>query len=343
MAELKKSENTFKVMGTLKETNIEIVTEKRKIFYGEGKSKEVECRVAKKKDFKNPAFLIDVNGKDVEVDMHKIKYGIPEITLDDNGNVITGKDGKPEVSKWFKPVITSLGFKALVDCKEGETPDRVEAPGFVANNEYANQEDWVSHPLVTTYGLGTKNLTEDNQAEGRITGIIRNISHEVRMENEEEVETGRLKVEFYYLDYSKNAFPITFFVEEGISSAFEDAYNNGDCCEISYEVGFKTVGATKPVTKGLGDRQAKVNSGYTIKEFVAFNASAEPFDEESPLFISVEDMKELVNTRKLMIETKIEDTKNKEKNKESESKSSPKGASKGIGRREARDTGDSPF
>jgi len=111
--EIKKSHNFLQVAGVLLETNIEIEREVERELtnFADGNKKvKVTCDVAKKKDFKNPALLIEVSPKDedgnvigtyqIGVDFKNIGFGVDSLTYD--------KDGKRIDNENFKGIETIL-------------------------------------------------------------------------------------------------------------------------------------------------------------------------------------------------------------------------------------------
>lgn len=330
MSEVKQSINRVQIVGTLKEINLEEQTKEVNLKNGQ-KEKKVTCRVLSKKEFKNPMFLIEVNGKDIEIDM----FGANEKKLDENGNVVDNKN--------FKSLQTISGFKPMIECKDGEVPTRVKVEGYLRANEYAKDDDWKSFPVLTAFNMSHTQVPDTDSADGEISGIIKNITPEVKIEDETEIETGRLKVEFYYFDRNGDTYPVTFMVEEDIADAVLDTYEAGNSCKLYYETIIKHVGAKKVSNEGgFGRRDANITSGFSVTEYNIFKGS-DPFDNENEYFVSIDSMKEAMEARNVMIETKIAEAKNKDKTKNTEPKSSPKGASKGIGRRDSKISGESPF
>ena len=311
--EIKKSHNFLQVAGVLLETNIEIEREVERELtnFADGNKKvKVTCDVAKKKDFKNPALLIEVSPKDedgniigtyqIGVDFKNIGFGIDSLTYD--------KDGKRIDNENFKGIETILDkYVSKRDARDGEEPTRVFVKsGFLDPNEYVNKDNEykVYLPTISTYNVTSTGVPEDDICEGSITGVIKNIIEETKGEDSE--PTGRLIVEFYAFQAKGKAFPIKFIVEDDLADDFLDLYENGDCAKLYYDILTKTVGGTKKTSSGgMGRRGSHTTSGFTITEYSIFRGD-DPLDEENEHFVSDEQLKVALKDRKISIEQAIE-------------------------------------
>ena len=323
MAEVKtisKSANFIQVSGVLLEKNLEIVTEEVEItdFNNNNAKKKVTCEVAKKKEFKNPALLIEVSPKDedgnvlyttqAEVDFSNIGFGVASKTFDKDGKIVDNDN-----FKGIKTVLETYIPKS--EAKDGEEPTRVFVKnGFLSPNEYVDKKTFdykVYNPIITTYNV-TSGGVPDDIIEGNMSGIIRSIIPETKGENAD--ETGRLKVELFSFKKNGSTNPYTFIVEKDLADDFNDLYSAGDSVKIYYEVLSKQVGAKKVETSGgFGRRNTKTTSGYTVQELSIFRGE-DPIEEENELFIDKELMKKAMAERQNEIDVAIQKAKDKAKN-----------------------------
>lgn len=298
---IKKSINSFQIVGTLDEINLE-VEEKEVVLKGNGTEKKVTCDVISKKDFKNPAVTVSTTcGGVVGVDF----FPTYAKKIDDNGKVVDNPR--------FKSLL------AVFDFVPKETRVKVDASLNV--NEYVNdKEEYISIPRLNAFAISHSNVPEDDCTDGDLSGIIKSIKDEVR--NEE--ETGRKIVEFYHFDYNGATLPISLVVSEDLADDFENIYEVGSACLLNVEVVSRQVGAKKQ-TGGFGHRDTKKISGFTVTEFSVFNGQ-DPYEEESEHYVSKEDFKKALSERKIMIDAKVEEKKNKDDDNGSSK-------SKGLGKR----------
>lgn len=316
--EIKQSANRTQVVGTLKEMNLQQETKELDLSYGD-KKKKVTCEVIGKKDWSNPMFLVEVNGQDVGVEM----FGASEKKLDENGKIVDNKR--------FKALQTILNtYVPKIDCKGEDKPTRVQFDGGLSENSYVKDgEDFKAFTQITAF-KGTHNgVPDEDYAKGEITGIIKNILPEVRVVNEEEIETGRSKIEFYYFDRNANTFPVNFVVEPELADDLSGFYEVGDSCKLYYDIVVKQVGGSKPVTSGGFGKREAVTTGFNITEYSIVGGD-DKFEEESEYFIEIDQMKEALNARQIMMDTKIEEAKKKAESPK-EKKADPKSFGKKDG------------
>ena len=286
-----KSINRVQVVGTLKEMNLEKIT--KEVSLGE---KKVTCGQFAKKEFKNPMFVVEVNGNDVGVDF----FPVSEKKLDENGKVVDNPK--------FKAMETVLSTY-VPKSKDTENATRVKIDGTLRANEYVDKNtfEFKSFPSLNGFQISSTNVPAEDIADCEISGVIKNIYKEVRGDNEE--ETGRLKVDFLYVDsYAGAIYPTTFLVESDLADDFEQFYEVGQSVKLYYEILVKQIGQKKVASGGFGRRESHIVSGYSITEYSVFRGD-EPFEEENDYYISVEKVKELLEERDVMIENKIKEAK----------------------------------
>lgn len=328
MAELKRSINKVQLNGELNEMNLTIETKKTKVsrnIDGNRVEKEVECRVIGKKEFKNPAFTVDINGNIIDVEYFGVNFGVAEKGLDENGNIIDNDR--------FKALETIMNkYNPKIGGDSNVEPTRVKVDGSLALNEYASVNknpdgEFYSFPQITAFGISSSGVTEEDSADAEISGVIKAIAHEVR----DDEETGRLNVELISFGYNGVAEPFKFVVESDLADDFESFYEMGASVKIYYEIITKQIGGKRVSTDGgFGRRDAKITSGYTITEYSVFRGE-EPFEEESEYFVDVETVKNALAEREIMKENRIKDAIEKANNGGTTATKSPKGASKSSG------------
>ena len=302
MAEVKKSISSMQVVGTLKEINLSREgVSKREIGRNDNK-KTVECNRISKTEFKNPAFVIEVNGQPVEVD---VTFGVDEKYVD--------KDGKIADNPKYKALATIIDTFVC-----GET--RVKVDGSINANEYVGQDgQWKTlTPKIEFFSATHSNVPEEDYAEGAVSGIVRSKRPEMKGDD----ETGRLLVQLMSFDYKGSIYPVDLVVDADLADDFDNMYETNSSVRVDVEV--KVVqhgGKTTTETTGFG-RKAKRTSGYTTTEFQIIGGD-EPFEEENEYFITAEAVKDASAEREVMIAKRIAD----KQSKSGSSTASVKGAS----------------
>lgn len=298
MSNIKNSINRTQVVGTLLEMNMEII-ETDVTLRGNGTEKKVRCKQIAKKEFKNPMFLVQSNGMDIGVDF----FAINEKKLDENNNVIDNPRYKS-----FETVYNTYMPKSA--CTNGETPTRVKVDGTIRANEYVdkNSFEYKSFVGVNGFQITSTNVPETDMAEGEISGVLHTINNETKGEDGD--ETGRLKVCMYTFDSLGNTTPINFIVESDLADAFDDLYELGDSVKLYFEIVMKQVGQKKSTSGGFGRRESNMISGFTVTEYSIFRGDS-PFEEENEYYVSVEQVKQALAERDIMIANKIKEAKEK--------------------------------
>lgn len=340
--QIKQSQNFVQVVGTLAEMNLEITEKETKLRnFTSGKEKTVTCKVIGKKDFRNPTLLIDVAPTDEETGevIYTASIGV---NMNEVAEIEIDEHGAEKENPQFKAMQTIMSeYITKKDAKEGELPTRVMVKSArLTPNEYVDKNDFsykVYLPNITTYNVTSSGVPENDIAEGNISGIIRRLIKETR--GEEAEETGRLKVELYTFDKQGRTTPVTLIAEADLAESIEDTYEAGDNVQFFFEVISKQVGGAKKVVEsGFGGRRKpKTVSGFTVTEYSIFDGSPK-FEEDNQYYVSVEDMKEAMKERDILIETKIKDMKEKTKDgKKSKDKTSTTGTARGgLGGRTAK-------
>ncbi len=326
---MEKSFNKMQVIGAVEELNFEVETKEVELKNSNGTTKKVKCDVIGKKEFKNPNMTVKVCAEDEDGKIHEQTIGVEfnngfgtnEKRLDENGNV--------EENPRFKTMKTIMGY---------EKGTRVKIDGSLRANEYATEDgEWKSRIMFSAFNCSSTNVPEKDMADGKISGIVRTIKHETKGEDAE--ETGRLKVDFYMLDYNCATFPIQLTVEEDLADDFEYLYPAGSCCLLDVEFITKHVGQTTVVNSGgMRRRQTHMVTGFDVLEVSVFGG--DPIEEDDKFFITVDEMKQALKEREIMIEAKIKERKERDSKKEEKT-------SRGLGNRKSTvsmdDEMDSPF
>lgn len=280
MSETKKIKrsNNVQIVGTLVETgNLEFKAD------AENKKNPKIKGAINRADFKKPAFVIDVNGQKIGVN--------PMITY------------KEKVDKESGKIVENPQFKALEKVMEYEVGTRVIVKGSIAvGTPYMGKNGVVEPVSIQMMSMSATAVPNEDMAEGKVSGYIKNIKNETRGEDEE--ETGRLVVDFWmYDDYNDAVLPFPLIVEEDIASDFEDAFDNGDSVFLDFDIISRKVGG-KSESKGFGSRKSKIVSGFTVTEYSIFNG--EVVDDESDYYIDEDKFKTLFKAHK----QKVEEAKN---------------------------------
>ena len=257
-----KSINTVQINGRINEINMQVETKEVELKGANNVSKKVTCKTISKVTFKNPSMTLDVDTYDEEGNVTKTTiigvnyYTTHEKKLDENGNVVDNPN-----------------FKSLMETMNHEKGERIRVNGSFTDNGYASNGEWKQNaPFVTINafaGSGSR-VSETDSSDCRISGIIRNIRHEINPNTEE--ETGRLKVEFYMLDRDMKTFPIELTVDSDIADDFESNYENGDNAVFNVEITSRQVGSAKKSGGGtFKRRESKMVSGFDVMEISVFS------------------------------------------------------------------------
>ena len=287
---IEKSINSVQIVGTIKEINISKVgVADREIGKNDSK-RTVKCNRYEKSDFKNPAFVIEVNGNPVEVD---VSWGVDEKYVD--------KDGETADNPKYKTLETITNTYVL-----GET--RVKVDANLVPNEYVGQDNEykIYAPKVELFTMTSSNVPDEDYAEGAISGIIGARVDE--FVNEE--ETGRKKLTLHTFDYRGAISPFTFIVPADLADDFDDFYETNSQAKLDYAIVTVQHGAKQSTEQTGFGRKSKRTSGYTTTEYQIIGGD-EPFDEENKYFVSAEDVASANDAREVMIAKRKADKANK--------------------------------
>ena len=277
--------NRVQIVGTLAETgNLKFDADM------ENKSNSKIRGAIVRADYKKPAFVIDVNGQKIGVNA-----------------MITYKD---KVDKESGKIVSNDRFKALQTVMEYEVGTRVKIDAQIqVGMPYAGKNGVVEAVDVVAFTISSTGVPDEDMAEGKVSGIIKAIKDEEV--NDE--ETGRLLVDFWIVNYDGTVSPFPLVVESDIVNGFEDSFEEGDSAILDYDITTKQIGGKKAETKGFGNRQSKIVSGYSKTEYSVFNGNA--FDDESEYYIDPDDFKKLLKEHKQKCEEALNAKKDEEKPK----------------------------
>lgn len=303
--------NNAQIIGTLKETNMEIVTKEVTLKGSNGVEKKVTCKQIAKKSFGNPMFVIECNGNDVGVDY----FPVAEKKLEkDTNNIIDNPR--------YKALETVMStYVTMAQDKDNAT--RVKIDGVLRENVYpaTGTYEIKSFPQINGFQITSSNVPSEDSTDSEISGIIRSIAHETRGENAD--ETGRLIVELYSIDSLGVLSIFKFIVDSDIANDFENYYNVGDSTKIYYEISTRQVGSPKSSSGGFGRRDSNRVTGYSVTEYSIFRGD-DPFEEENDYYISNEVVKQAMDEREIKLENMVKDA--KERNSSATPSSNPKGS-----------------
>lgn len=280
----KKSMNNVVIVGTLAEVGNLVFDETMK-----HKTNDKLVGAITRADFKKPAFVVEVNGQKIGVNTMPVYQKKVE-------------DGK---------IVDNERFKAFEKIMTYEVGTRVEIKGSInIGSPYMGKNGVIEPVSINMFSMSTTSATDEDDAEGKVSGYIRSIKAETRGEDED--ETGRLLVELWlYNEYNdvKEISPFTLIVEEDLAEDFENTYSEGDNAVLYFDVTSRQVGGNK-AKAAFGKKESKIVGGFSVTEYVVFSGEA-PFDDESEYYIDEDDFKKLFKAHK----QKVEEAKNSATNK----------------------------
>ena len=281
----KKSINSVVIEGTLAEVGNLVYDKEMK-----NKNNDKLVGVITRKDFKKPAFVIDVNGQ---------KIGINTMPV-----------YKDKVDKDSKKIVENDRFKAMQKVMEYEVGTRVKINGSISiGSPYMGKNGVVEPISVNMFSMSSTSVGDEDYAEGKASGYIKTIKPETRGEDED--ETGRLLVELWmYNNYDNSVAPFTLVVNEDLSEDFENTYSDGDNAVLNFDIITRQVGGKK-TKNAFGKRESKIVGGYSVTEYSIFGGEA-PMDDESEYYIEEDDFKKMFKAHK----QKCEEAKNAKPNDE---------------------------
>ena len=288
----KKSINSVVIEGTLAEVGNLVYDKEMK-----NKNNDKLVGAITRKDFKKPAFVIDVNGQ---------KIGINTMPV-----------YKDKVNKDSKKIVENDRFKAMQKVMEYEVGTRVKINGSISiGSPYMGKNGVVEPVSVNMFSMSSTGVGDEDYAEGKVSGYIKTIKAETRGEDED--ETGRLLVELWmYNDYDNTVAPFTLVVDEEVAEDFENTYSDGDNAVLNFDIVSRQVGGKKAKT-AFGKKESKIVGGFSVTEYSVFSGEA-PMDDESEYYIDEDDFKKMFKAHK----QKCEEAKN--------AKSSEDTPKKGLG------------
>lgn len=281
----KKSINSVVIEGTLAEVGNLVYDKKMR-----NKNNDKLVGAITRKDFKKPAFVIDVNGQ---------KIGINTMPA-----------YKDKVDKDSKKIVENDRFKAMQKVMEYEVGTRVKINGSISSGSPYMGKNGVVEPIsVNMFSMSSTSVGDEDYAEGKASGYIKTIKPETRGEDED--ETGRLLVELWmYNNYDNSVAPFTLVVNEDLSEDFENIYSDGDNAVLNFDIITRQVGGKK-TKNAFGKRESKIVGGYSVTEYSIFGGEA-PMDDESEYYIDEDDFKKMFKAHK----QKCEEAKNAKPNDE---------------------------
>lgn len=299
----KKRINEGQIVGTFKEMNLKCTTETVTLKSGDF-SKTVECKVITKNTFKNPMFTVEVDGRDVGVDMFKAN----EKKLDENGNIVDNPTFKA-----MQTMIDNWTPKSA----DSDNATRVKFIGKLTPTEYPKDGDWkVGTPTFSAFEGSSSKVSPDDSdvANGQIDVKFKSIVKEVVNED----ETGRLIVTAYFVDRGL-VYEFKFFVNSDLASSFEDFYNVGDTACVSYDIVNRHVGKVVESEVGWG-KSAKVDKGWDVSELILKGGSY-PYDkDENESYITDEELKTAKEAKEVYMTNRLAEAENKTSTSSSSSK-----------------------
>ena len=286
----KKSINTVVIVGTLAEVGNLVYDKEMK-----NKTNDKLVGAITRADFKKPAFVVDVNGQKIGVNIMPVY--------------------KNKVDKETKKIVENDRFKAFEKIMTYEVGTRVEIKGSISvGTPYMGKNGVVEPVSINMFSLSATGVGDEDYAEGKVSGYIKSIKNETRGEDED--ETGRLLVDFWlYNEYNdvKEISPFTLVVEEDVAEEFEETYSDGDNAVLDFDIVSRQVGGKKSKS-AFGKKESKIVGGFSVIEYSIFSGEA-PMDDESEYYIDESDFKKLFKAHKQKCEEAKNATKDDEKPK----------------------------
>ena len=286
----KKSMNTVVIVGTLAEVGNLVYDKEMK-----NKTNDKLVGAITRADFKKPAFVVDVNGQKIGVNIMPVY--------------------KNKVDKETKKIVENDRFKAFEKIMTYEVGTRVEIKGSISvGTPYMGKNGVVEPVSINMFSLSATGVGDEDYAEGKVSGYIKSIKNETRGEDED--ETGRLLVDFWlYNEYNdvKEISPFTLVVEEDVAEEFEETYSDGDNAVLDFDIVSRQVGGKKSKS-AFGKKESKIVGGFSVIEYSIFSGEA-PMDDESEYYIDESDFKKLFKAHKQKCEEAKNATKDDEKPK----------------------------
>ena len=281
--------NRVQIVGTLAEVgNLKFDAEM------ENKSNSKLKGAIVRADYKKPSFVVDVNGQKIGVN--------------------TMPTYKDKVDKDSGKIVANERFKALEKVMEYEVGTRVKIDAQITvGAPYAGKNGIYENVDIQAFTISSTGVSDDDSAEGKVSGYIKGMKPETRGEDED--ETGRLLVDFWIVNYDGSISPFPLVVDEDIAEGFESTYSDGDSVILDYDVVVRQVGGKKAKSAGFGRKESKIVGGFAVTEYSVFNGE-EPFDDDSEYYIDEDDFKKLFKAHK----QKCEEAKNASTNKEEKPK-----------------------
>jgi hypothetical protein len=287
-----KSVNKVQIAGTFKESNLVYDPNAEN-----SRNPKIKGAIVKK-DFSHPSITIDVNGTTVEVDFMPT-YEKKE----DNGKLVDNANFK--------------ALKRIVDGEfvSGETRVFIDN-GKIVDAGYVNKDfEFKDKVTVQSFGVKTSDVPEKDFAEVKLTGVVRNIKNESYRKGDETINTGRKIVDFYFVDDDFKSgglvtIPINLVVaDEDLVDEIDDFCSAGDNVSFQCDIVSRVVGGEEKTKKhAFGHKESQMIQGYRVQEYVI--GAGDLVDEEASHYIEMDDMKKLMNDRRIMTEARIGQKKN---------------------------------
>lgn len=233
-----------------------------------------------REDFKKPAFVIDVDGQKIGVDV------MPTY--------------KKKVDKETNKIVDNDRFQALEKVMGYEVGTRVKIDAQInVGNPYMGKNGVVEPVSITAFTISSSNVPSEDYAEGKVSGYIKEIKNETRGEDED--ETGRLILDFWIVNYDGTISPFPLVVEDDIAEGLSEVYSDGDSAILDYDIVVRQVGGKKAKSAGFGRKESKIVGGFSVTEYSIFDGEPS-LDDESDYYIDESDFKKLFKEHKLKVE-----------------------------------------
>lgn len=263
--EIRRTESTGLIVGTLSELALEVVDSTIKLEDG----KEKACKQIRANDGKfNEAIAI-------ETDNGVFKFPAPSFCTN------IKRDGtESNAYKAWHTVVTEYKDKVHY----GDEADRVSLTvGYEPTFSYSTPKDDV---VVYANNFRTRFISRvDKDADSSTDIQTECVVKAIRPEMRGEEETGRKIVDIMTANYGDSDTPLvgvvsSLIIPEDLVDDFEDMYSAGQTCRLNFELkNVKVGGNNGGEVRGFG-RKAKVHDGFIVTERVVFGGDPAYNDDE---------------------------------------------------------------
>ena len=194
---------------------------------------------------------------------------------------------------------------SLASAKEGQEVTKVRITGSYKDAPYVGRDGQLKQATKIEASF-FNDFRGNTEAIADVEGYVQSVVRETKAVDGEAEETGRLKVTIITFDFFKNAIPVTFIVETGLSDAFEDNISTGQTITALLEYKLNEKVAPTPVREGgIGVQRASESTTRSYLELVLTGTRGAALDPEDDGALSTEAVKAAMNEREQKLQQLI--------------------------------------